>query len=114
MTKKELLSIMAQHPRAKATVTGARTAEDWPAMVEEGLKQGWALDGNTLGLGKRFILKPVMPRVRIGTFVVVGRTYEFQWDGKSSSGSVTDLKIEDGALTLTMLNGGKIQYVPHT
>jgi hypothetical protein len=124
-TKKIIARLTAPGTQVIATMIGGLSQEDFdtrlPALLDQGWKwrdstpQAQILDNPTDG---RYIHRPVMTRVRIGTFAAKSRRYTFTWDAggvmgiRESGGAVEALTITpDGAgLSLTMFNGATIEY----
>jgi hypothetical protein len=127
-TKKHALADLLNAPSCTATQEGGRTLEDWPAMCAEFRARIEALGGRvTLALpyGDRMegvlphrpaiadsIVKPKLPRVRVGTFAATATLYTFSWKDQDNaprerSGKLADLKLQpDGTLRLEMLIPG--------
>ena len=123
MTKTELLRQLSASDTTVATIIGPKlTLNEWPAFEAELIAKKWQPrnDGRVYdepGTG-RFIAKPVIHRVRVGTFTKAphGKNYNFNWSdaqgARSSHGVVADLKpSKDGrALELLMSNGNTVRY----
>lgn len=115
MTKKSLLLTLCGAELVTATMRGGLTLDEWPALVEQRVSEGWThIHGKRIELGPRFVLRPGIRRVRQGVFRVKGANYTFMWrEGghmRDSHGRTADLKEVDGALELTMLSGAVMRY----
>lgn len=126
-TKKAALIHLAG-AEVTATQLGGYTADDWDAYRADKRAQ-WEALGYTVtepspvrmeathptrpGVAA-YIVKPTIPRVRVGVFKHKSGAsrYAFEWDGRQSTGEVSDLKVSaDGeALELTMFNGAVMRY----
>jgi hypothetical protein len=115
MTKKDTLLALCQAETVTATVHGGLTLDEWPALVEQRVKEGWThVPGKRIELGPRFVVRPGIHRVRQGVFRAKGVKYTFMWlEGgqmRDSQGRTPELNEVDGALELTMFNGAVIRY----
>ena len=127
MNKKQLLALLsAEGAIATATIIGPKpTLTEWPALEAELIAKGWKL--RTTGAvhavydepnSNRYIMKPVIPRVRTGEFKArsSGAQYVFEWQTEkgmqTSRGTLTDLKVNETgtALDLAMSNGNTVSY----
>ena len=112
----------ANGARVRKTVEGVLTVEGWPAWLEgvvenlkaQGASEGkdYKIDDSGLTVGNRFVLKPKLRALELGTLKVRSADYGFQPDGSDNLvwGDKKGATVEGGELIKRYPNGMIVRF----